>query len=68
MKLKDAVLARNPRAWGRVADIVREHGGRYKDTHGFIRDIFRGAGKTPPDEIEFEEMMQEADDLASKEG
>lgn len=68
MTLAEAVLKRDARAWGRVADLIRERRGTYKDTFHYIRGIFTKAGKTPPDEIEFEEMMQEADDLSTKEG
>lgn len=64
--LREAVLARDARAWGRIADLVRERGGKYAEAREWVREIHRSAGKPEPTDADFEDMMLEADELSSR--
>lgn len=57
----EAVLRRDVRTWGRLADRLRAAGARYADTYDTVCGIFRDAGKEPPTLAEFDEVMVEAD-------
>lgn len=59
--LRDAILAGKPRAWGKLADMVRNLGGTYRDTYERIVIMHVKAGREAPSLAEFDDMMQEAD-------
>ena len=62
MTIKQAVLAGNARAWGRISDFTRERGGTYEDAYAWVCRIFTDAGRAPPSRQDFEEKMLEADE------
>ena len=62
MTLATEVLRGDARAWGRVADLVRERGGRYKDAFDIVCQIFAKAGRATPSLADFDEKMAECDD------
>lgn len=61
MRLGAAVLAGKARAYGRLADIIRERGGTYYDTFEAVRALHERAGKAAPTLAEFEEKMLECE-------
>ena len=56
-----AILARDPRAWARVADRVRQRGGSHRDVFKMIRWVHEDTGRKPPSFREFEAIMLEAE-------
>mgnify|MGYP007040714677 CR=1 FL=1 len=58
------VLAGDARAWGDVADAVRNAGGTYWDALAAVQKIFADAGRREPDVETFEDKMREADDVS----
>ena len=65
MTLKDAVLKGEARAWGRVSDMVRAKGGRYRDAYETICILFHKEGRKVPTLADFDDKMEECNDLES---
>lgn len=66
MKLGEAILMGDVRAYGQLSDLIRERGGTYHETFLLIREIHTKAGRTPPDEADFEDKMAECEEQESK--
>ncbi len=62
MKLGEAILKGEVRAYGQYANLVRARGGTYNETYARVCAIFTKAGRTPPSPGDFEEKMMLADD------
>jgi hypothetical protein len=65
MSLAEQVLRGDARAWGRVADIVRQRGGTYNDTFEVVCGIFEKVGREKPTLADFDEKMYACDDAES---
>lgn len=59
--MRDQILARDAQAWGRFADRVRSHGGRYVDAYEAIVALFLREGLEPPSLAEYDAAMAECD-------
>ncbi len=66
MTLGEAVLTGDARAWGRLSDVIREHGGTYKDAVARVQAIYKKAGRPEPTEADFEDKMQECEHLEAR--
>lgn len=66
MKLKDAILQGEARAYGQFSDLIRAKGGTYRETLTRIQALFVEAGRAAPSDADIEDKMAEADDLESR--
>jgi len=66
MKLGEAILAGEPRAYGQLSDLMRSQGKRYNDVLAKVREIFVEAGRTVPSDADIDDKFRESEDLESQ--
>jgi len=67
MKLGEAILAGEPRAYGQLSDLMRSQGKRYNDVLAKVREIFAEAGRPVPSDADIDDKFHECDDLEARE-
>ena len=63
MKIYEAILAGEVRAYGQLSDIIRARGGTYNELYELVCSIFEKAGRVPPPLEEFDDIMLECDEI-----
>jgi hypothetical protein len=66
MKLGEAILAGEPRAYGQLSDLMRSQGKRYNDVLAKVREIFVEAGRPAPSDAYIDDKFHECDDLEAQ--
>jgi len=66
MKLGEAILAGEPRAYGQLSDLMRSQGKNYRQVLVKVREIFTEAGRPVPSDADIDEKFHECDDLEAQ--
>lgn len=65
MKLSEAILSGEARAYGQFSDIIRKRGGTYCETVKRIHEIFAAAGRVTTS-ADIEDKFAECDDIEAR--
>lgn len=66
VKLSEAILNGDARAYGKLSDLMRVKGARYREVVALIKKIHVEAGRAEPSDADIEDKFTEADNLESR--
>lgn len=66
MTIGEAILAGDARAYGKLSDLMRVKGARYREVVDLIKKLHKDAGREEPSDGDIEDKFAEADALESR--